>query len=463
MALDNYRFKRFLNTHRGERIDQPDLQHAVETQQRDALSQIGEGFLVGDKLVLPSLGIVEQPRLFVLYGFQVTNPATTQLTVTGGSGLLGSNENGNVVSGLLINTEVTGTRTIDIGTYANGDYGIFIRLEMREENYENRAFWNADASTPAEYSRVVPTRIVEDWNVVVETSSPGAEWLQIYAVNKAGSVLTLTDMRDYFFEGRADLDYDPANEWGSTSDRADTRNLSGITGLRRFVRAVQKQLDDIIDSQSASGGWWSLVRDSAGSTIKSLYELTQDKLERDGSNEISGDILPDANITHELGSSVRRFLTIFAQDFTGSGTLSIPTVDAATEVTAPFATVSSNAAAPLTGADVGRLYRDMVPMGWFRCTTNTTGSVTAFTEVGVAITIAGNNLRVTLDNAATSSTAYAVIGNVQGIASVRLYNISRISATQFDLIVHTDLVGGTGIVGTTEDYYFDFVIYGRPA
>lgn len=454
MALDNYRFKRFLNTHRGERIDQPDLQHAVETQQRDALSQIGEGFLVGDKLVLPSLGIVEQPRLFVLYGFQVTNPATTQLTVTGGSGLLGSNENGNVVSGLLINTEVTGTRTIDIGTYANGDYGIYLRLEMREENYENRAFWNADAATPAEYSRVVPTRLVEDWNIVVETSSPGPEWMQIYEVNKAGSVLTLTDMRDYFFEGRADLSYAPSNEWGSTSDRAATRNLSGITGLRRFVRAVQRQLGDIIGDD-----WWTEITGA----IKSLTDLNADKLERDGSNEISGDILPDANITHELGSSVRRFLTIFAQDFTGSGTLSIPTVDAATEVTAPFATVSSNAAAPLTGADVGRLYRDMVPMGWFACRTDTTGSVLDITEVGVSLTITGGDLRVTLDNAATSSTAYAVIGNVQSGGSVRLYSVSRINATQFDLTVHTDMVGTTGTVGTTENYFFDFVIYGRPA
>lgn len=452
MPLNSSRFKQFLNTLRGERIDQPDFQFAAETSQRDLSAQVGDGFLVGHD----GSGFV-QTRQYVLSGFLVSNPAATQLTITGGSAILSQLDNGVLING-QVQTGGDASKTVDISTYANGTYGIYVRMEMRESDYINRPFWNADAVTPVEYPRVMPTRLTEAWSVVVELVSPGPEWMRIYTVAKAGAVLTLTDRRDFFFEGRVDNSYDPTDEWGDSDDHSSTRHLFGVFGLRRFVRAMQTQLGDII-----GGSWWTTV---TGPTYKSLADLTADKLERDGSNTITGTILPAPNVTHELGGSSNRFLTIFTQDLAASGTVSSVDVTASDEVEGAGLKATANAPNPLVAADKGKIYKDMVPLAWFYAVTSGAGAFSSFSEVGCALTFNGTNVRVTLDNAATSTSGYSVVGHVQyGGLYPGAYLCTRISATVFDLALFEE--DGAALVNldpdSTANVVIDFHVYGRPA
>ena len=51
----------------------------------------------------------------------------------------------------------------------------------------------------------------------IESSSPGAEWTQIAQVVKSGGSVTITDQREFYFEGAVTGAY--AGTWGAGNDR----------------------------------------------------------------------------------------------------------------------------------------------------------------------------------------------------------------------------------------------------
>ena len=192
--------KNFLRLQRGERIDYPDLEHAVEISQRDLSAQIVDKFLVGDDAE------GTQPRSFVLKGLEVDVDGTGIVTVQGGSAILAVRDRGEVVYGMLT-TLGTSEKTYNVSSFSDATYGVYIRAEFEETEFKNRPFWNPLATPdPAETTRSVPTRLTEDWQLAVELASPGDEWLKIaeIVVSGGGTSFAASDKRNFFFEGQSD-------------------------------------------------------------------------------------------------------------------------------------------------------------------------------------------------------------------------------------------------------------------
>lgn len=297
--------KKYVRTEPGERIDYRDLQDAIEVSPRDALNQTVAQVLQGTDST--SAG-------YVLSGFAIgTSPATTtdyvelagsapagdEVRINRGVAILSFRDRGEVFGGCVLSGGPE-TKTLDISAYTNGAYGVYVRFEFRDSDYQNRLFWNANAATPVEYPRSIPTRRSEDWGIAIEQEIPGDEWIRIGTVTKSGGAVTaMTDERDFYFEGRVDLSYDPTNEWDAGDDRNDDRAQHGLFGLRRLIRAVQTQLAGITGDK-----WW----DAIATAVTSPFLL------RDGSNTITGDVLPDLDVTHVLGDEAsERFLTFASQ------------------------------------------------------------------------------------------------------------------------------------------------------
>lgn len=302
--------KRFLRTERGERIDQPDFQHAVEVSQRDAVAQIVDKFLVGED----NSDATIQPRSWIIKDF-ATAAIGLNVTINNGVALLGFRDRGQVQFGCL---EASGdtSKTINMSNFADGTYGIFIRFEFRDEDFVNRLFWNPNAAPPTEFPRNIPTRRAENWSVAIELLSPGSEWLRIADAAKAAGVITLTDQRDFFFEGKSSNNFLAVDsEWGGGSDRSITRSNNGVFGLYRATRGLQRQVQDIIGGAFPFHGWWSTVG-TGGS--RSLVQLVNEKLARDGNQSMEGDLLSDTN-ARSIGISGARWGTAFFQGVVSSG------------------------------------------------------------------------------------------------------------------------------------------------
>lgn len=287
--------KSFVRTRAGQRVDQPDFERASDTSIRDVVEQIGEHFLTG----------LDTGRHYVLEGLITTNPSGTTLQVTGGKAIVGYRDRGEIRYGSLLTSGAT-SRSIDVGAFTNGAYTVYVCLSLGDNEYGNRAFWDATLGTPAEVTRNVPTRRVENWSIAVETASPGAEWIPVATFTKSGASLTaLTDVRELYFEGQAANSYavlDP--EWGTSNDRNADRSTYGIRSLRKFVRAVQRQISSIIGGT----GWWSAI--PAGSDLTSLLA---NKLARNGSQTMTGNLLPDTDNTRNIGASTtQRWANIYS-------------------------------------------------------------------------------------------------------------------------------------------------------
>jgi hypothetical protein len=288
--------KSFVRTRPGQRVDQPDFERASDTSTRDVVEQIGEHFLTG----------LDTGRHYVLEGLITTNPTGTTLQVTGGKAIVGYRDRGEIRYGSLLTSGAT-SRSIDVSAFTDGAYTVYVCLSLSDNEYGNRAFWDATLGTPAEVTRNVPTRRVENWSIAVETTSPGAEWIPVATFTKSGASLTgLTDVRELYFEGQAANSYavlDP--EWGTSNDRNANRSTYGIRSLRKFVRAVQRQISSIIGGT----GWWSAI--PAGSDLTSLLA---NKLARNGSQTMTGNLLPDADNTRNIGSSTFRWQHVYSAD-----------------------------------------------------------------------------------------------------------------------------------------------------
>lgn len=283
--------KRFLRTEVGERIDYPDFQYGIEKAPRDALGGLVDGFLVGERATT----YAQNPKSFVLQGFTVRHAGGAVWSVekddhTGdGKAVMAFRENGEVHYGCVL-VGGASKKQVDISPagFPNATYGVYVRLEFRDEDYGNRLFWDATPATPVEYPRTIPTRVAEDWSVAFEQSSPGPEWMHIADVAKPGT--TATDRRDFFFEGRNDASHLVVDaEWGDSDDRANFRATGGVFGFYRFVRAVQRLIQDI----KADGvGWW--VAPTFG--LEELLDLT-------GTRLMAGPLNPDTTDTYSIGTS----------------------------------------------------------------------------------------------------------------------------------------------------------------
>jgi hypothetical protein len=299
--------KKYLRTESGERIDQPDFEHAAEESQLAGLTQLGETFIVGSDA---------GQKNYVLSGFKVTNPSANNLEISIGSGILSWKDQGNVEHGVMI--DMTTARTVGLSTTLAGagatTYGVYVSFNLQDAQQENRNFWNALAATPVEVTRQIATRRVDSLEVNIKASSPGTEWMHIADIVPGsltapgvGSTTGITDKRVFYFEGAVVNTYSPDNDWGDgTNDRNADRSTYGIKGLRTFVRAIQRQLKDIIGA--SSGNWFS----SVPSSITSLHN---DKLSRSGLNTISGNIIPDGDGTREFGSPAAAFESLHATRF----------------------------------------------------------------------------------------------------------------------------------------------------
>ena len=286
--------KSFIKTRPGQRIDQPDFEHVADRTPRDGLEQLGQGLLTG----------TDTNRHYVLSGFTPSVNSTT-VTVAGGTALLSYRDQGELRYSTLVTDGAT-SRSIDIGSFPDATYFVYVAVTLEEGTYENRAFWDTTLNPDAETTRTVATKRIEDWTIAVETVSPGDEWMKIAQVVKSAGSLTLTDQREFYFEGSPVSS--PAysvttTEWGTNDDRNANRATYGVKSLRKFVRAVQHQLTSIIGGT----GWWSAIPAGAD-----LTTLLSSKLARDGSQTMQGNLLPDGNSTRNLGSGAANWLYLYA-------------------------------------------------------------------------------------------------------------------------------------------------------
>lgn len=323
--------KKFLRTEHLERIDQPDFDHAAVTSQVEVQEQLHGGLVVGDDVDTANLGARDaQPVGYILKGFDITTDGTN-VTVSGGSAILPYKFKGETRAAQLV-TASTASKSINVksGTYAGATavHGIFIRFALEDDDISNRLFWDPTASPAGEFAAAIPTREVETWQLSIAPSQ-SADWLKIGEVtpdtlDPGGT--DLVDKRNFFFEGRRDATSLASTgyaiedaDWGGSTDRNAIRSSFGVFGFARFVKAIQRQLQDILGD--GINGWWQSLPNTGGATGASLSFLNSNKLDRRGQSanitghgEILGHIYPDALFPklYDLGAASREF-----RDFTG--------------------------------------------------------------------------------------------------------------------------------------------------
>ena len=138
-------------------------------------------------------------------------------------------------------------RVVGNNTYAGGTYDIFVRFILNEGTAQQRIFWNP-AGDGSEYAQSMSTRYLANWELRIESGSPGAEWLKIGEVVKSGGAPAITDMRPLFFEGTVDSTYESA--WsteggGVANDRNADRQQYGVKDLQTFTAAMRQCFTDI--------------------------------------------------------------------------------------------------------------------------------------------------------------------------------------------------------------------------
>jgi hypothetical protein len=315
--------KNFLRTEEGERVERKDFEHAIFTTPRSILESVINDLLVGT--ATPGTTI---PRNYIVTGFQAVADGTPSgsaptityttsgiLTVSRGVAVVGTRIDGQVEFGLtLANGDLT--RNQDISGLANGTYGIYIRLEFRDDSFQNRIFWNPLSPTPTETAANIATRRAENWAMAVEAVSPGSEWILIAEVVKTGTTLAITDRREMFWDvsthdGSANLIVDA--DWGGGTDRNDDRRLYGVRGLFQTLVAVRRQLQDIIGTT-----WYDAPPGSLTSILATIAALPNTFLARDGSNTMnSGASLNWADTTGAIGN-VQAVDRVQARQFAGA-------------------------------------------------------------------------------------------------------------------------------------------------
>lgn len=180
----------------------------------------------------------------ILSGFEITNPSGTQVQVDKGRAILHQRVNGSVIQSVLT-TKGEDSIIIDIATYPNATYNVYIRFDQIPGNSDGRIFWNPTGNG-SEYIQTIDTRFTVNWSMRLETSSPGEEWFSIGTVTKPG--MAIVDRRNFYFEGAVNKNFESG--WsteggGASTDRSHDREIYGITDLHTFISAIKQCVEDI--------------------------------------------------------------------------------------------------------------------------------------------------------------------------------------------------------------------------
>lgn len=289
--------RKYVRTIPGMRIDQPDFNQAAVESQRQADEQLLDQMFMDPDF---QTGLI-------LGGFDYTH-ASGVVTITRGRAIVSYRDNGQIRRGMLIAEGGPVQKQLSVAGLANGTYTIYLRGKYSNVDPANRVVWNADATTPTEVGTLMATRVAEDWDLLIALSASvvPAEWIPLYqVVVSASSVSSSTDLRNFFFEGTAANSFIVTDaEFGDTNDRSTARGANGVTNIRKAIRGLQRQVQDIIGSSGAPGiGWYKSV--SIGNSLAN-------KLARDGSNTVLATIFPDINNDSDLGLSSRAFRAMYS-------------------------------------------------------------------------------------------------------------------------------------------------------
>lgn len=240
-----------------ERVDLADFSFVVDESMRSQSRHWADQFM---RDPVRSAG-----PSWILDGFGITY-VTSQLKVTKGRAILGHRENGEVFYGSLT-TEGPVERIVDVSTFSNGTYDVFVRFELVDGESASRAFWSPQGDG-SEFAQTIATRRLANWSVRVELSNPGAEWLKIGEAVVSGGVVTgVTPKRDFFFEGSEEsslyLSQWSSDGLGLVTDRNADRATYGVKSLHTFVGAMKQCIEDIRGRNLRR--WWD--RDIGGMNI----------------------------------------------------------------------------------------------------------------------------------------------------------------------------------------------------
>lgn len=278
--------KELVNIAAGLRLDLKDVRDLAINSTLKGLAQIGDQLIAG-----PTTETIPRTKSIVLSDF-AASVATTAVTVRGGSAVVGTHYDGETVEGLVLSGG-SAEKTIEIGGYADGTYGLFVRLELAPTTYENRTYWDPSASpSPTEVTKNSATRLVEDWSPSVALVSPGSEWVRLGEITKTGASLVYADQRPFAF----DVDGGGNPRWGSATERQYPRVAAArITGVAQFAQFALTQIRDLIGASGAdtphpfrdlgvSGGGDV----DAGTGYVGVGQLNAGKLSRHGGQLVSG-------------------------------------------------------------------------------------------------------------------------------------------------------------------------------
>lgn len=232
MGTDRARFEA------NERVDLEDFGFISDEMLNAEAEQTGGNFLTD-----PS-----GKRQWILEGFAIDNPVGNQIRVTKGRSILSRREGGVITHG-MVTTEGDATKIIDTTGFAAATHGIFIRFEFVGGDTESRIFWNA-AGVGSEFSQAIATRRLANWSMRIEQTNPGGEWFKIGEVILPA--LTITDQRDFYFEGKISDTF--ANTWGGGTDRDSNRETVGIKDLQEFTAAVRTLFEQL---RPSGARWWN--------------------------------------------------------------------------------------------------------------------------------------------------------------------------------------------------------------
>lgn len=335
--------KSFPRFERGLRLELNDMIHAAETAVLETIGQVIDEFIIGYDQT-GNMG-----RNYVVRGFTVSNTSGTLLAINNGVAVCQYRHRGAIKSAVHLSGGDP-QKVIDVGGLSNGTYYVYVRFDLSEGEFQNRLALDPLASpAPAERVRNVPTRRSESWSVTFADGSPGDEWTQVATFGMSGGAITgVTDTRNLYFEGAPSggaYPLVPTTDWGTTDDRNNSRGTYGVQGLRKFVRAVQQQLETL---QGDGKKWW-----------QTPTTTMNNKLNRDGTNTITGNILPDLDGTRDLGSYGTRFQDVYTDN--------LYTADAFVE---DDLTVTDDASVggdlTVTGASTAGSYALSAATNWYR-------------------------------------------------------------------------------------------------
>ena len=292
----------FVRVERSERVDLEDFDHGVSVSQRE----VGE---------LPLANFATNPngtRMWILDGFEASDAGSLTVQVIKGRGILSRREGALVKYGALA-VEGDAARSVDITSFADGTYGVYVRFEYRDGQAENRVFW--DDSGTSEFTKNIPSRKLANWTLRVAAASPGLEWYKVADVVRSSGpdAIAIQTQRVFYFEGDEVSVPSFATTWGSGNDRDGDRAQYGVKDLQTFIEFTKKKLEELQTGTNPAIPTGVRVWDAPVASLDDVLPLTGS-----GANhEMRGSIIPKTNALYDLGDisnifNLRRWRNISA-------------------------------------------------------------------------------------------------------------------------------------------------------